>query len=57
MFPPQVHVGRSPKNNLINIEYQFISTFELISKGSSTIYSANWNLQTKSLVINPKSST
>ncbi|WP_342276178.1 hypothetical protein [Spiroplasma endosymbiont of Nebria brevicollis] len=45
-------------NNLIVIEYQFITTFVGLNYlTGATISSANWNLQTKSLVINPKSST
>ncbi|WP_400254521.1 hypothetical protein [Spiroplasma endosymbiont of Cleonymus obscurus] len=48
----------SQEDNLIVIEYQFISTFDGISSAVSGAFrNVNWNLQTTSLVINPKSST
>lgn len=45
----------SQDDNLIIIEYQFITT--LVPKLYIGTSSANWNLQTTSLVINPKSVT
>ncbi|WJG71256.1 hypothetical protein [Spiroplasma ixodetis] len=50
----------SQEDNLIVIEYQFITTFSAIPPQRPPSYektNANWNLQTTSLVINPKSST
>lgn len=51
---------QSQNDNLIIIEYQFITTFPALVEWISPYYqnaNANWNLQTTSLVINPKSST
>ncbi|WP_338962692.1 MULTISPECIES: hypothetical protein [unclassified Spiroplasma] len=49
---------QSQKDNLIVIEYQFITTFTIRDpKLPNNKENANWNLQTTSLVINPKSST
>ncbi|WP_338958548.1 hypothetical protein [Spiroplasma endosymbiont of Tiphia femorata] len=45
----------SQDDNLIVVQYQFITT--LVPKLYMGASSANWNLQTTSLVINPKSST
>ncbi|WP_174480387.1 hypothetical protein [Spiroplasma endosymbiont of Danaus chrysippus] len=48
----------SQDDNLIIIEYQFITTFDAPTKILKPGFAnANWNLQTTSLVINPKSST
>ena len=49
---------QSQEDNLIVIEYQFITTFDAPTKILKAGFAnANWNLQTTSLVINPKSST